>query len=744
MNVQQFHKNLRQWLTLPGDSEETLDLKTTLVYFTAVVLPPVIGMTALCYFWEMPILWRFGWLIIGFYTTSLGLFLGLKKHVGAFFYLNQIGMLLITMGTAARLGGILVSGGILYAALAIPVFAFVYPRPRLAIVASMLYILGIVVLAFAQPWLTTAPEMLEPNVNLTFTVLNTTWISTYILLVVFQVFDKRAKDERAKNQRLKELDDLKTHLYTNITHEFRTPLTIILGAANPSPLTSANPIPLEGPGGRLDLIRRNANRLLRLVNQMLNLARLESGAMPVHKIQGNVLPVLRYFTDSFRSMAERRKVRLHFLCSHSDITMDYDPDKLEDIFTNLLSNAIKFTPPDGDVYISVEILEKTGSPDRFSLKIKDTGIGIPADKLGFIFDRFFQINPENAHVDEGSGIGLTLVKEYVRLLGGDISVQPTSGKGTEFTLLLPISHDTPRKGFSVPETGASGKNMDDDGGFNFEYRQIPENGNPELPVLLIVEDNAELRHYLQSVVSGQYNVQFARNGQEGIERALEIVPDVIVSDVMMPVKDGFELCKILKNDFRTNHIPIVLLTARADADSKLLGFERGADAYMPKPFQPKELLLRLRKLIELREKLKIKYSLNGNFLEKTASPDGAGLDEIFMRDLLQQMEKNYTNEDFGIEALCATMDISRVQLHRKLVALTGLSASHFMNRFRLDKAAEMLRSTRKTISEIAFGVGFHDANYFTKVFTKTYDVSPSEWRQRKEIKLNASKNIFSN
>ncbi|MBL7810350.1 MAG: HAMP domain-containing histidine kinase, partial [Saprospiraceae bacterium] len=483
MNVHQFHKNLRQQLRYPGDSEETIDLKTTLVYYTAVVLPPVIGMTALCYYWKMPILWQFGWLIIGFYLTSLGCFFAVKKYVEAFFYVNQIGMLLITMGTAARLGGILVSGGILYAALAILVFAFVYPHPRLAIVASMLYILGIVVLALAQPWLVTAPEMLEPNVNLTFTVLNTTWISTYILLVVFQIFDKRAKDERAKNQRLKELDDLKTHLYTNITHEFRTPLTIILGAANPSPITSANPIPLDGPGGRLDLIRRNANRLLRLVNQMLNLARLESGAMPIHNIQGDVLPILHYFTDSFRSMAERRKVRLHFLCSYPEITMDYDPDKLEDIFTNLLSNAIKFTPPDGDVYISAEILVQTGSINHFSLKIRDTGIGIPSDKLGFIFDRFFQIDPENAHVDEGSGIGLTLVKEYVRLLGGDITVQSTPGKGTEFHLRLPISHDTPRKEFVVPESGASGIHVDDDGGFKFEYRQIPENGNPELPVL---------------------------------------------------------------------------------------------------------------------------------------------------------------------------------------------------------------------------------------------------------------------
>jgi len=722
---------LRQKLALPGESDETLDLKVTLVVYTLAVLGPVAGMTALCYIWEMPVLWQFGWLIIGFYSVSLGLFFGFKKYVGAFFYLNQIGMLLITMITAARLGGILVAGGILYAALAIPVFAFVYPRPRLAIVTSVLYILGIVALTLAQPWLTTAPEMLKPNLNLIFTALNSTWISTFILLVIFQVFDRRAKEERAKNQRLQELDDLKTRLYTNITHEFRTPLTIILGAANPSPLTSVHPIPLEGRGGRLDLIRRNANRLLRLVNQMLNLARLESGAMPIHKIRGDVLPLLRYFADSFQSMAERRNIRLHFLTSLPDLDMDFDPDKLEDIVSNLLSNAIKFTPPGGDVYLSAEILEKNGELNRFLLKVRDTGIGIPADKLGFIFDRFFQIDPENTLIEEGSGIGLTLVKEYVRLLGGEISVQSSSGKGAEFTLLFPITREAPRSAFCLPGSLMTQKyEADEAGELNFEYHPDTQSKNLELPVLLLVEDNAELRHYLQSVLAGQYNIQLARNGQEGIERAFEIVPDVVISDVMMPVKDGFELCRTLKNDFRTSHIPIVLLTARADAESKLLGLERGADAYMPKPFQAKELLLRLRKLLELREKLKIKYSLNGHFSEPQNGPGGTGLEEVFMRDMLRILEKNFSNDDFGIESLCAEMGISRVQLHRKLVALSGLSASHFISRFRLEKAAELLRSTRKTVSEIAFEVGFRDANYFTKVFTKTFEASPSEWRQQ--------------
>ncbi len=430
-------------------------------------------------------------------------------------------------------------------------------------------------------------------------------------------------------------------------------------------------------------------------------------------------------------MAERRNIRLHLLTSLPDLNMDFDPDKLEDIVSNLLSNAIKFTPPGGNVYLSVEILEKNGELDRFLLKVRDTGIGIPADKLGFIFDRFFQIDPENAHIEEGSGIGLTLVKEYVRLLGGEISVQSSSGKGAEFKLLLPITREAQRSEFSLPGSLMAKKyEADEEDELNFEYYPDTQSKNQELPVLLLVEDNAELRHYLQSVLAREYNIQLARNGQEGIEQALEIVPDVVVSDVMMPVKDGFELCRTLKNDFRTSHIPIVLLTARADAESKLLGLERGADAYMPKPFQAKELLLRLRKLIELREKLKIKYSLNGHFSELKHGSGGTGLEEVFMRDLLRILEKNFSNDDFGIESLCAEMGISRVQLHRKLVALSGLSASHFISRFRLEKSAELLRSTRKTVSEIAFEVGFRDANYFTKVFTKTFEASPSEWRHQ--------------
>lgn len=716
---------LARRLHRPGDSPQTLALKTTLALFTFSVLPPVGGLTLLCHLWDLPVLQAYGLALVGYYTLSLLLLFWIKNHVEWFYYVSQLSALGITMATVVRLGGILQAGGLLFAALASVVFSMVYPRIHLAVLTFLGYAIGVIGLAFAQPFLETAPEMLRPQVNLVFTAINSVWIAVFILLVIFYVFDQRAKNEQAKNQRLRELDELKTRLYTNITHEFRTPLTIILGAANPTLGPSGqSAMPLEGKGGRLDLIRRNANRLLRLVNQMLNLARLEAGAMPVNKVRGNLLPLLRYFLDSFKSMAERKNVRLHLLSNRPALEMDYDPDKIEDILANLLSNAIKFTPPGGDVYITADCLETKAAGPQLVLKVRDTGVGIPPDKLGFIFDRFFQAHTDPPHVEEGSGIGLTLVKEYVKLLGGDISVQSASGKGTEFAITLPITQNA-EAGMPVQQGAFS---LEEEPEIDFAFALAPATEKSEKPVLLLVEDNPELRHYLHTFTAPHYQVQLAHNGEEGITRALELVPDVIISDVMMPVKDGFELCRTLKNDFRTNHIPIVLLTARVDTESKLAGLEKGADVYMAKPFQPKELLLRLRKLIELREKLKIKYSLSR---PETAAGDRqpTGLDEVFFKEIHKHLEANYSNEDFGIEALCTAMNISRVQLHRKLIALRGQSASHFINGFRLEKACALLRTTRKTISEIAYEVGFRDANYFTKVFAKTYGSTPSEWRQ---------------
>ncbi|MBK8668559.1 MAG: response regulator [Saprospiraceae bacterium] len=249
--------------------------------------------------------------------------------------------------------------------------------------------------------------------------------------------------------------------------------------------------------------------------------------------------------------------------------------------------------------------------------------------------------------------------------------------------------------------------------------------------ILIVEDNVELAHYLRSVIAPHFNTEVAINGQDGIEKAMETIPDLIVSDVMMPVKDGYELCDTLKKDYKTNHIPIILLTARADSESKIMGFQKGADDYISKPFHSRELLVRIRKMIEQREKLKLKYSLSP--IEMTGAENHfISLDDMFIAEILQHLEKNYADENFGIDELCSAMKISRVQLHRKLIALTGLSASHFINKFRLEKAVKLLKSTRNTVSEIAFDVGFHDSNYFSRVFSKVFGVSPGDFRKQKQ------------
>ena len=248
---------------------------------------------------------------------------------------------------------------------------------------------------------------------------------------------------------------------------------------------------------------------------------------------------------------------------------------------------------------------------------------------------------------------------------------------------------------------------------------------------MIVEDNVELAHYLRSVIAPHFITEVAINGQDGTEKALAIIPDLIISDVMMPVMDGYELCDILKNDYKTNHIPIILLTARADSESKITGFQKGADDYISKPFQSKELLVRIHKMIEQREKLKLKYSLSPLDLSH-ADHHFISLDDMFITEILQHLEKNYTDENFGIDELCNAMNISRVQLHRKLIAITGLSASHFINKFRLEKAVKLLSTTRNTVSEIAFDVGFHDSNYFSRVFSKIFGVSPGDFRKQKQ------------
>lgn len=396
---------------------------------------------------------------------------------------------------------------------------------------------------------------------------------------------------RKEAESLRELDAMKSRSYAEISHEFRTPLTVILGEIE-EVQTKAATIDIQP---EVDRIRRNGRQLLDLVNQILDLSKLESGAMKLHLEQLEVVHFLRYVLEAFHSLAEGKKITLHFKSEIPELYMDFDPQYLQQIVSNLFSNAIKFTLQAGRVDL---LLSKQ---NRFlEIIVKDTGIGIPEDKLPHIFNRYYQVDDSHG---AGSGIGLTLTKGLVELMGGTITVQSQLGKGTTFSVLLPVTQ-VHQKGTqpSIFNTSQISRPLPPP-----LASRTPVDNNA--PLLLLVEDNLDVLSYLQSCLQSQYRVVVAYHGEEGIEKAIELVPDLIVSDVMMPQKDGFELCQTLKTDSRTSHIPIILLTAKADIESKLSGLKRGADAYLAKPFDKQELLTRIQNLLEIRKKLQTYYLL---------------------------------------------------------------------------------------------------------------------------------------
>lgn len=542
------------------------------------------------------------------------------------------------------------------------------------------------------------------------------------MLVTFR-FQLNRKMAKAETQRLRELDQVKTRLYTNITHEFRTPLTIIAGMTE-----QVKENPKRRLQESLNLIKRNSDKLLNLVNQMLDLRKLESGTMPVNWQQADIINFLKYILDSFSVYAEGKKVQLHFLAEQESFIMDFDPDKIQQIISNLLSNALKFTKEGGNVYISVR---KQSSPpnnnqntpsEALEIQVKDTGIGISESQLPHIFDRFYQANDHLVGQAEGTGIGLALTRELVKLLHGEVMVQSRVGEGTTFTLILPVFRKaSPAEIQSLISEQTSGLIADQTTLVSKEKSGI--HSEDDTPLILIVEDNRDVVYYLRSCLQKYYRLEVAENGQEGIDKALEIIPDLIISDIMMPEVDGYTLCDTLKKDERSNHIPIVLLTAKADHASKIKGLQKGADAYLAKPFNQEELLVRLQQLLELRRKLQLKYK-SENFAIETATQKE---DEFVIR--VRQLIMDHLDDDsYSIPLLSRDLQINRVHLHRKIKALTGKTAAHFIRQIRLQEGRRLLLNTDLHISEIAYNIGFKDPAYFTRVFTELYGESPSAMR----------------
>ncbi|WP_461087621.1 hybrid sensor histidine kinase/response regulator transcription factor [Spirosoma gilvum] len=590
-----------------------------------------------------------------------------------------------------------------------------------------------------------------------------------------QVRQATARIERDKAIIVQQAGDLlrlnqtRSHFFANISHEFRTPLTVILGMAAGLEAYKPDEKPQQLRQAA-ELIKRNGTNLLRLINQLLDLSKLEAGEMQLRPVRADLGAFSRYIIESFQSMAKMKNIQLRVLTEECEA--DFDKDKLQDILSNLLTNALKFTPEGGQIDYQLQCLnswqplgpegyyEELTPTDhldtpwiRFS--IRDTGPGIEPSILPKVFDRFFQAEPHQAGPIQagpsqditlpsspvsGTGIGLSLVRELVLLMQGGLAVRNWSGLdesngGAEFVVSLPLTRQAepiqagPAQELSVAPVLTSPAPAE-------WSKSETLSSTANLPLLLLVEDNDDVATYIQTCLRADYQVIRAENGQVGMDLAFEKSPDLILSDVMMPVKDGFDLCDTLKNDERTSHIPIVLLTARAAMSDRLSGLRRGADAYLVKPFLREELLVVLANLIQTRRLLQRHYrqrALGSTPLENvpvttSANQPDEPLEDAFLRKLRATLEANADNAQLSVDDICQTMGMSRTTLHKKLTALTGLSINRYLRTLRLRKAQTLLADSSLSISEVAYGVGFDDPKYFSRVFSDEFGISPGNYR----------------
>ena len=556
----------------------------------------------------------------------------------------------------------------------------------------------------------------------------TTWWAYCVYIVVlaflterlyrFQLSKKLADSE---SKRLKEVDQLKNTLFTNITHEFRTPLTVIKGmtGAIKSNLENNQHKELENS---LEIIDRNSDGLLHLINEMLDLAKIESGNMELNLVQVDSIPYLKYLTQSFHSLAEEKEINFSVSSEIEHLKMDIDVAKFTAIITNLISNAIKFTSKHGNVDIHIDKIQENKT-NLFLLKVRDSGLGISKEEQLHIFDKFYQVDSSLSKLNKGTGIGLALVKDFVELMNGTIEVESTHGVGTIFSIKLPITN------IAVPSDGSELASISSS--FKANVRDIVsitdqsiDAVDKDLPLVLIVEDNTDVAHYIKTCLTGKYYVLHAYNGAIGIEMALEKIPDVIISDVMMPEKDGFEVCEHLKKHELTDHIPIIMLTAKATFEDRLTGLSHGADAYLTKPFEKVELLTRIEQLILLRKKMLSKFEKTG--IESLLEKNVKNSETKFLHKIITVIHDNITQADFGPVQLATKLLLSESQLYRKLKATSGKSTAVFIRTIRLQKGKELIQTTGKTISEVAYDVGFNDPSYFSRAFKEQYGHPPSD------------------
>ncbi|MEM1324757.1 MAG: ATP-binding protein [Bacteroidota bacterium] len=528
------------------------------------------------------------------------------------------------------------------------------------------------------------------------------------LIYLLYRFQLRRRLAEAETAQLKQLADFKSQFYTNITHEFRTPITVIRGLASK--------ITAKKYSTDVAILQNNTNWLLHLVNQFLSLSKLEAGVMTVHLEQREVIAFLHYITESMRTLAEQKEIKLTFESALEELLMDIDSDKLQHILTNLLSNATKFTPTSGKVKVHVRRKE-----EQLEISVSDNGIGInPADQEK-IFDRYFQAKkPKHLSVG-GSGIGLAVCKELVELLGGKIGVYSNEVRGSTFYFSLPMTQKA-----SLAVSHLEAKAINSSLSLQQELKAVNLLAEEEA-TLLLVEDNADVLYYLMQTLKGKYRILKAKNGQEGIDMAIEHLPDLIISDIMMPIVDGYDLCIHLKKHEITQHLPIILLTAKADQSSKIEGLKYGADAYLMKPFDEIELIVRIEQLLAKQQMMQRYYQ--AKYLDIDTTP--VKLHKTEENELVQQC-KTIIETDLQAKwtaaILAQQLNLGEPNFRRKIKQLSGYPLTIFVRRLRLKKAYELIERTNEPLKTIAHQVGFGSPNELSKYFREVFGKSPSELR----------------
>lgn len=613
------------------------------------------------------------------------------------------------------LGGIPYSGGLVMVGFALIFFSLNFKRKGHSIAIYLIYVVTVIIAGVLQPRLSIPPEMTS-EVNISLFVVNTLWISGFAMTFVLHFISQRVRLEQMETVRIRELDDAKTKLYTNITHEFRTPLTVITGMTD---LIRKDPEKWLDEG--CETIDRNANTLLNLVNQMLDLAKLDAGALPVRMIRSDISLYIRYIVELFQSAATSSGISMNYHPTEKEAIIDYDPEKIMQIVSNLVSNALKFTTSPGRIDLNTSL---TGD-EIYEIRVSDTGTGISEDFLPFIFDRFTRSETGGWASTAGSGLGLALTKELVTLLGGSVSVESIVGIGSEFTVRLPVTRNVDQKdgpGFHElrnrllqPILRKSRQEI---------MSELTRQEGVERPMLMIVEDNDDVVRYLGTLFADDYDVIMAANGEEGISKALEYIPDIILSDIMMPGIDGLTMMGVIKNDFRTSHIPVILLTARADIASRLEGIERGADAYIAKPFNREELQVLVRSLIAQRRKLQERYSVIGQLV--LPEDRNFRFEDKFMKQVREIMISNMSNDELDIQYVCQALNLSRTQLYRKFRSLTDMTVTRYLRTLRLHKARDLLSGRQVTVAEAAYKTGFKNVSHFSRTFTIEFGINPSD------------------